>query len=83
MGRERGGDTKEIEVQTTDDPPGTNRYLGAGRGWQEGANGCRTRRQKQAHVVGRRDERKRLADGGWGRIPGGQRTTPGEYLGSR
>ena len=35
----RCGDTKEKEGPTTDDPPGTNRDMGAGQGWKGGANG--------------------------------------------
>ena len=61
----------------------TNMYLVIGQGLQEGANGCRTRRQKQAYDTGRRDERQSLAGGGWEENPGGQRTTPEEDVGSR
>ena len=31
--------------------------------------------------MGRRDNRRRLADGGGGKSPGGRRTTPGEDVG--
>ena len=36
MGRERVGDTKEMEVSTTYYPPGTDRDLGTGQGRKEG-----------------------------------------------
>ena len=66
----------------TDDPSGTYRELGRGRGWQGEANRRGTRRHNQAHDAGRRDERQRLKGGGWGLSPGGRRTMPGEDVGS-
>ena len=52
--------------QGREKPPGADRDLGAGRGRQGGANGHMTQRQKQAHGVGRRDKRQRMAGGGCG-----------------
>ena len=82
MGRDRGGDTKDTERTTTDNPPVINRYLGTGRGRKGGVNGRGTQLKKQARGEGCRDERQGLSVGGWGRSPGGRRTTPGEDVGS-
>ena len=60
------------EGPTADDPQGTDMYLGTIQGRQGGANGRGTRDQKQSRSAGRRDERRRLASGGWGNFPDGQ-----------
>ena len=69
-GREIGGDTTETEGTMVDNPTVTNGDLGTGRGSQGGGNGRGTQQQKQACVAGRRYERRRLAGGGSGKIPG-------------
>ena len=61
----------DAEETTADDHLGTNRDLGTGQGRQGGANGCGTRQRKKARSAGTRDERRRLADGRWGKSPGG------------
>ena len=54
-------------------PPGTDRYMGAGRGRQgRGESG-----------TWRRAQRRVTEAGGYGISPGGRRTTPGEEVGSR
>ena len=60
----------------------TDRDLGAGQWRHGGANVRGTRRQKQERGAGHRDDRQRLEDGGWGKSPGGRRTTPVEDMGS-
>ena len=79
----RGGETMETEGQTTDDPSGANRDLGAGQGRQGGAKGHRTRQKKKSRGAGCRDEWHRIVDDMCGQSPGGQRTTTGYDVGIR
>ena len=74
--REIGKDTQKTEGPTADDPPRKNRDLNTGQGWQGGDNGKRTHQQNQARGTGRRDNRRRLTGGAWGKSTGGRHTTP-------
>ena len=64
------------------DPPRTDRGLGAGGGEKGGANIHEKLRKKQAHGVGRRDYRQRLVGGAWGRSLGVRHTMLEEDVGS-
>ena len=63
-------------------PPGDDRDLGVGQGWQVGENRCGTLWQNQACGAGHRDYRWNLAGGWCGQSTGGHGTTPEEELGS-
>ena len=54
---------RDTETPMAEDPQGTEKDLGTGRGRQGGENGHRTRQHKQACGAGRRDKRRRLAGG--------------------
>ena len=60
--------------------PGSDRDLGTGRGRKRRGGGHRhgKRCQTQAHGAGRRDERREMACGEYGRRPGGWCFAPGE-----
>ena len=81
-GREIGGDTTETGGPTADEPQGTDRDLGTCQGRQGGENGRGIWQRNQARSAGRRDERRRLAGGWWGKSPGGRWYTPVEDVGS-
>ena len=67
-------------------PPGADRDLGAGRGRQRGGGGGCTDTGTVVNAgtldTRRRDERRRLAGGGCGQLPGARRFAPREEVGS-
>ena len=56
-------------------PPKDQHGHGTGQRQKYGVNKCGKMFQNQARGSGQRDKRHRLADGGWGESPVGQRTT--------
>ena len=60
---EIGGDTKETEGPTVHDPPGTERDLGTGQGWQGG--GERMRDTATEAGTQRGAQRRAAEAGGW------------------
>ena len=73
-------DTKETEGPAAGKPPEDDRDLGTGQGRQKGSK--QTLDTEADAGMRRRYKQQRLAGGGCGRRPGGQRSVPEKEVGS-